>query len=456
MQEIGITRKLADFVVRTKYEDLPAEVVNAAKMKILDTLGCGIAGYVLSKGEMAPVFKVIDGMGGKEECTLWVEGKKTSWFNSIFANGTLAHSIDYDDTRPGIATHIGAVVVPTALVMSEKLRTSGKETILATVLGYEIVFRISAGVMPTHYDYWHSTGTNGTFGGAVVTGKLLGLSVDEMERALGIAADQASGLISCIEFGDLTKSLHAGFTSAKGALSAMLTKYGASGPKGILEYPRGYCNAYSKEPELEKIVHDLGKSFDIVNNSPKFYPSGLASHCAIEATLKLVNANNILVDEVLKVNAKTLTIAATTFSNYKPDTPLAAQLSIPYCIAAAIVCKELGIRQFEHGLLQNEKIRELMTRIHIEVDPGLDQFYPEMIPSKIDIIMKNGEIFSAEENYPKGFPKNQVSIREIESKFESLCSYVFDKPKIRKLKEMIYKMESLDNILGLIKLLTKG
>jgi 2-methylcitrate dehydratase PrpD len=237
MQEIGVTKKLADFVVRTKYEDLPEEVVKAAKMKILDTLGCGIAGYVLSKKEVTPVFKVIDEMGGKEECTLWVGGKKTSWFNSIFANGTLVHSIDYDDTRPGIATHIGAVVIPTALVMSEKLRTSGRETILATVLGYEVVFRISAAVMPTHYAYWHSTGTNGTFGGAVVTGKLLGLNEDEMERALGIAADQASGLISCIEFGDLTKSLHAGLTSAKGALAAMLPKYGASGPKGILEYP---------------------------------------------------------------------------------------------------------------------------------------------------------------------------------------------------------------------------
>jgi 2-methylcitrate dehydratase PrpD len=456
MEKLGITRRLAEFVVSARYEDLPIEVVRTAKLKIMDTLGCGIAGYVLSRNELAPVLKVLDEIGGREECTALVSGKKTSWFNAILGNGTLMHSIDYDDTRAGLATHIGAVVAPSVLGLSEKLGSSGKDAILATVLGYEVVFRISNSVMPTHYDFWHSTGTNGTFGGAVAAGKLLGLNADEMEMALGLAADQASGLISCIEFGDLTKSLHGGLTSAKGALAAMLSKHGATGPRGILEYSRGYCNAYSKEPHVEKIIHDLGKSFDIVNNYPKLYPSGLATHCAIEATLKLVRTTPILVEEVLRVNVKTLTSIVTTFSNPHPGTPLAARLSTPYCIAAAILDRELGIRQFEQERLQDQRIKELIKKIHMEADPALDSLYPEMIPAKIEILTKTGQVFSAEEYYPKGFPKNPISDEELEVKFESLCRYVFEKERISELKEMIKQMESMCNISELMRLLVEN
>jgi 2-methylcitrate dehydratase PrpD len=455
MARLDITRQLAEFVVETRYEELSAETIHAAKAMILDTLGCGIAGYVLSKDEIAPVFKVIEDMGGKEECTLLVSGKRTSWFNAILGNGTAMHSIDYDDTRPGIATHIGAVVVPSVLALSEKLGTSGKDVILASVLGYEVISRIGNSVMPTHYDFWHSTGTNGTFGGAVAAGKLLGLNVDEMEMTLGIAADQAAGLISCIEFGDLTKSLHAGLTSAKGALAAMLAKQGATGPRGILEYPRGYCNAYSKEPAMERVTHDLGKSFDILNDARKFYPSALPSHSAIQATLRLVKENNIVPDSILRVVGKIETSAATRFVNYKPETALAARLSLPYCVAVAIIDKELRMGQFESTRLQDPMIRELMKKIVIEGDPALAGLYSDMIPAKVEIITKDGKTFVAEECYPKGFPKNPMSDEEIGSKFESLCGYVFEKGIIDQLRGIIMKMESLKDILGMMNLLIK-
>jgi 2-methylcitrate dehydratase PrpD len=456
MARLDITRELAEFVVETRYQELSAETVHAAKTMILDTLGCGIAGFVLSKDEIAPVFKVIDDMGGKEECTLVVSGKKTSWFNAILGNGTAMHSIDYDDTRPGIATHIGAVVVPSVLAFGEKLGTSGKDAILATVLGYEVASRIASSVMPTHYDFWHSTGTNGTFGAAVAAGKLLGLNVDEMEKALGIAADQAAGLISCIEFGDLTKSLHAGLTSAKGALAAMLAKHGASGPQGILEYPRGYCNAYSKGPALEKIIYDLGRSFDILNNMPKFFPSALPSHSVIEATLRLVRENKIVADSVLRVVGKVVMSAAATFTNYKPETALAARLSIPYCIAVAIIDGEVRMEQFARTRLQDQRVKELIKKICIEGDPDLDKLYPEMIPATVEIITKDGKVFSAEQYYPKGLAKNPMSDEEISSKFGSLCAYVFEKGIIDQLREMIMKMESLKDILGMTKLLIRG
>jgi 2-methylcitrate dehydratase PrpD len=137
MEEVEITRKIAEFVVSTRYEDLPGEAVEAAKMMILDTLGVGVGAYVTSKHEVDPVVKVAEDIGGKEESTVIVSGRKTSWFNAIFINGTFMHSLDYDDTRPGLFIHTGAVVVPSVLALCEKLGNSGKEAILAAVVGHD-------------------------------------------------------------------------------------------------------------------------------------------------------------------------------------------------------------------------------------------------------------------------------------------------------------------------------
>jgi 2-methylcitrate dehydratase PrpD len=458
MEEVEITRKLAEFVVSTRYKDLPGEAVEAAKMMILDTLGVGVGAYVTSKQEVDPVVKVAEDIGGKEESTVIVSGRKTSWFNAIFINGTFMHSLDYDDTRPGLFIHTGAVVVPSVLALCEKLGNSGKEAILAAVVGHEVIFRIASSVMPTHYRFWHSMGTNGTLGASAVAGKLLGLNLDEMEKALGIAADQASGLVSSVE-GNLTKSLHGGLTSAKGVLSAMLAKYGATGPKGILENPRGYCNAYSEKPDLRRIILDLGKSFDIVNNCPKFYPSILCSHCAIQATLRIVMEYNLWPDDVVSIKEKIyrVPVPATAFENRKLDTPLEARLNHPYCIAVSILDREVGIRQFEHRRLEDPIIKELMGKYSMEVDSRLDEFYhryeSDMRPVRIEITTKNGQTYSAEEYYPKGFPKNPISEEELKVKFETLCSFAFEKTRIERLWKTVKQIESLTDLSELMSLL---
>jgi 2-methylcitrate dehydratase PrpD len=447
-----ITRILAEFVVEATYDDLSDQVVKAAKMMILDTLGCGIAGYVLAKKDVAPIFRLIEELGGKEECTILVSGEKTSWFNAIMANGTLMHSIDYDNTRIGGMIHPGAVVVPSVLAICEKLGSSGRDAILATVLANEVISRIASSVMPTHYDFWHSTGTNGTFAGAIVAGKLLGLDSDQMEKAIGIAADQASGFSRCIKYGDFTKSFHAGSSSAKGVLSAMLVRHGATGPLGILEYPRGYCYAYSKAPSLEKIVCDLGQSFDIVNNYPKYYPSNLGTHCAIEATLKIVKVNNLSDGDIARVNVEIFTLAASILSNRNPETTLGARMSLPYCIAVSILDKELNMAQFKEGRLGDQRIQAIMDRIYIHANSEYDEHFPDMYTTKIEVITKSGNVFSIIDSYPKGFSENPISDEELENKFTSLCSYALHRTKINKIMEMIMQMEKIDNINGIISL----
>jgi len=451
--KFGVTRRLSEFVVKTAYPDLPVEAIRAAKKMILDTVGCGVAGTMISRREVSPVLGLINDLGDTDDCSLWASSRKTSWLNAIVVNGTYCHSIDYDDTRAGLATHIGAVVVPTVLAIGEKLGASGKDILLAAVVAYEVVYRISRAIMPTHYHFWHSTGTNGTFGGAVATAKLLGLNTDQVEQTIGIAADQASGLISCIEFGDLTKSLHAGLTAAKGAIAAMLVHNGASGPERILEYERGYCYAFSKEPKIETIIADLGKSYDIVNNAPKFYPSVLGSHCAIAAALKIVKENDIQVDDIIKIEEHTTSSTLKTFCNRNPQTSLAAKLSHPYCVAVAVLDKEVGLCQFDRKRLADKEIRNLMDKIEIIVDPELDKYWPQTIPARIEITTRSGDVFSAEDYYPRGVVQNPMTDEELEHKFRSLCTLAFDDTRIEALLTAQKRLDRLENISDLTNLL---
>jgi len=246
------TKILSNFIERTRFEDLPTNVFKMVKNSILDALGCGIAGFTLEKDALNPIFALVNEMEGKPEATVIVDGLKTNCLHAALANGSFIHSIDFDDTHQAALTHTSSVLVPAALALGEKVNSDGKELLLAIALGFEAATKVGQSVMPSLFRFWHSTAMNGTIGAAALAGKLLHLNAEKMNLTFGIAADIASGTLACIEFGDLTKSLHAGMAAMKGMLAGLLVKGGATGPQDIFEYSKGYCNAYS-ENELPHI-----------------------------------------------------------------------------------------------------------------------------------------------------------------------------------------------------------
>jgi len=265
------TEQLSKFIVETNYEDLPADVIELVKNSLLDSLACGIAGFTLETHSLKPVLEIVKALGGKEDATVMVDGFKTNALNAAFTNGSFIHSIDFDDTHQAALTHTSSVMVPAALSLGEKLGATGKDVILAIALGYEAATKVGQSVMPGLVRFWHSTALNGTIGAAALGGKLLKLNAEKMNLAFGIAADIASGTLACIEFGDITKSLHAGMAAMKGLLAAWLVKEGATGPANIFEYAKGYCNAYSDNPKIEKITENLGNPFEITSGRKGFW-----------------------------------------------------------------------------------------------------------------------------------------------------------------------------------------
>jgi 2-methylcitrate dehydratase PrpD len=453
---MGETHILAEYVSKTSYADLPKEVVRKAKGTLLDTLGCAIAGYTLASHEFHWIFDLVKEMGGNPESTVFLDGLKTSSPQAALVNGTLVHTIDFDDTHLGSIAHLGAPVVAPLLAMGEKVRADGPSMITAMVLAYEVAGRIGKAVMLSHYRYWHPTATLGTIAAAVVSAKLLGMKADQMDQVISLAADGASGMRYCIDCGDFSKSLHPGMAAWQGIMAAQIIRRGAPGPKGLLEYKSGFCQAYSSEPKLKALTENLGTLYETLTNSLKAFPTILISHAPIEATIKLMKAEKLRLEDVESIRFRVTPTAPGQGLNYSPDSPMAARLSVPYCVSLAAAEGRIAMEQFREDKIRDPKILDFMKRITVEPAPEFHQKYPGTLAAHLEMQTKDGRKFREESLYPKGHPKNPMTDEEIKEKFRRLSVLTLDKVQTEKIIEKVYDLENLRQVDELVNLLIKN
>ncbi len=452
---MGETQILAEFVSNTSYSNLPKEVVQKAKGIVLDTLGCGIAGYTLAKEEFHWIFDLVKEMGGNPEATVFLEGMKTSSAQAALVNGALIHTVDFDDTHLGSIAHLGASVVSSSLAMGEKIAADGPSLITAVVLAYEVAGRIGRAIMPSHYKYWHPTGTLGTIAAAVVASKLLGLKGDRVEQAISLAADGASGMRYCIDFGDFSKSLHPGLAAWNGIMAAQVIARGAVGPKGLLEYKSGFCEAYSDEPNMKALTENLGTFYEILTDSLKAFPTILCSHTPIQGTIQLMKARNLRLEDVESVHFRVTPTAPGQGMNYSPDTPLAARLSIPYCVSRAAADGYIAMDQFQEEKIKEPRIQAFMKRVTLESVSDFTAKYPGTLAAQVEIKTKDGRRFQDESVYPKGHPENPMTDEEIKGKFRRLALNTLGRTQIDRIIETVFRLDKLKSVGDLVATLLK-
>ena len=452
---MGATQVLAEYVNQTSFSALPKEVVRKAKGIVLDTLGCGIAGYTLASHEFHWILDLVKEMGGNPQSTVFLEGMKTSAPQAALVNGVLIHTVDFDDTHMGSIAHLGASVVSTTLAMGEKVGADGPSLITAIVSAYEVAGRIGKAVMPSHYKYWHPTGTLGTIAAAVGSSKLLALKTEQLEQAISLAADGASGLRYCIDFGDFSKSLHPGLSAWHGIMAAQIIRRGAVGPKGLLEYKSGFCEAYSDEPNLKALTESLGTFYEIANDSLKAFPTILCSHTPIQGTIKLMKGKNLRLEDVESIHFRVTPTAPGQGMNYSPDSPLAARLSIPYCVSLAAAEGHISMDQFQEDKIKDPKIREFMKKVTVESDPEFNRKYPGTLAAHVEIQTRDGSRLKEESIFPKGHPENPMTDEEIKEKFRRLALVTLDRVQTEEIIEKVYDLENLKRTEELIDLLVK-
>ncbi|HRP77799.1 MAG TPA: MmgE/PrpD family protein [Aquamicrobium sp.] len=451
----NLTEPLARFAAQLRYEDLPAAVVHQAGRFFLDAVGCAIAASREDGRKASLARAAADGFAAAGDASV-IGGATTTPAVAALCNGMLVNATDNDDTHKRALAHIGSVVMPAALATVEAVKGDGRDLVCALVAGYEVTARVGMAVMPTHYRFWHSTATNGTFGAAAAAGRALKLDPARMRAAFGFAGTQAAGLNTFFESGDDTKSLHPGKAGLNGVLSAQMAALGLTSPPDIFGHPKGYLAAYSLEPKPEMLSRGLGQEWMILDNGFKYFPSILASHSPIGAALDIVARHAPALRDIAAVTVRTYSTVKSHFSSKLVDATMAARLSVPYCVAVALVDGQVTQRQFDADRYRDATVRGVMDKVEIVADEELTKLYPEKFPAQVSVTMADGTVHSAEMYYPKGDPGNPLSDEELHVKFRDNVAGVLDDGDAQALLDLIGDLPGNRDMAALGALLREG
>ncbi|WP_158215342.1 MmgE/PrpD family protein [Candidimonas nitroreducens] len=443
------TQVLASFCANLCYADLPDRVVDHAKMAVLDTLGCALGTHAEDPERVRIILQVARHLGAQGDAGVIHSGLRTSAPVAALANGVACHGIDFDDLHAGALTHTSCVILPAALASAEEADGSGRDFITSFVLGFEIAVRVGMAVMPSHYEHWHSTATNGTFGAAAAAGKNYGLDAGQHVNALGFSGTQAAGLLAYLEFGDYTKSLNPGKSAFNGVLSALLARAGATAPPDMLENPKGYASAYSAAPRMQELLRGLDggpMAWEILNNMPKPFPSLSASHTAMEATLRLVADHGLRPADIRRIVVYTYDTVVSHFSGRRIDNPMAARLSVPYCVAVCAALRRAGLEAFRPDVIRSAAVQAMLEKVEIVAEPRLNALYPGALAARVEIATVGGQVHEHEIHHAKGSPGNPFSMNEMQEKFERLAAPTIGAEQAARIVAMVEGLEHVGRI----------
>jgi 2-methylcitrate dehydratase PrpD len=460
---MGLTQEVASYVARTRYRDIPPEVVDLAKGFVLDGLGVALAG---STDECARIVQAhIRQMSAKKEATVLGTQLSAPVPKAALANGVAGHAMDYDDTQLstskeavyGLLTHPTTPVLAAALAIGERQKISGEEILLAYVIGVEVECRIADAINPRHYqDGFHSTATMGGLGAAMTAGKILRLKEAELIRTLGIAASMASGLRE--NFGTMTKPLHAGRAAENGVTAALLAQAGFTSATNILEARRGFYQAMAGGYDENKIAGRLGRPYFMQDPgiSIKPYPSGSLSHPAQDLILDLVKEHDLRAADIEAIEVGTNSNVPNALIYPMPKTALEGKFSIPFCMAIAVLERKAGIAEFVDRKVRDRRVVEMMKRVTLYVDDELEALGYDQVRSRVRIKLQGGKMIEGRYDVARGHPQKPMSWAELGDKFRDCADLVLPRKNADEAIRLVGRLEQLRSLKPLLRVLSHG
>jgi 2-methylcitrate dehydratase PrpD len=415
------TRELADWISSLRYEDIPPRTREVARIAILDTLGCGLYGW--NTPWATTMLKWARSGGSGHQATVWGDAAKSLRVaDAALVNGVAAHAFELDDYH-NAKLHAGAVAVPAALAMAEKLGSDGRAVVTAIAAGYETMIRTSLASNPsaTRLRGWHITGIYGPFAAAAACASLLKLNPEQTAWALGLAGTQGAGTWAFNADGTMSKRLHAGKAAHSGVLAAELAALGFSGPTQIFEYADGgVLKAHSDDSDATLLTRDLGRVWHTDKNSIKPYSCCGSAHAYIDAALAVRGKIGAPWDSKrrVKVGLSNVVDVQCGFA-YQPGSALNAQMSVRYVIAAALVDGQVLPPQFEDARMRDPALVELAARLECEHDPKLDALYPAHFAGWV-AAEHNGQWVRQDILNPTGSVDNPVDAKGVTEKFRGI------------------------------------
>nr|WP_312579540.1 MmgE/PrpD family protein [Sedimentibacter sp.] len=443
--------QLSEFIVDFDLRKAHKSVIEMTKICVVDSfaVAVGASEEKLIK-DIIEGYKLIYPQENEKYVSVWGHNVKFPVIQAAFLNSLMGHRLELDDVHTNSKTHIGTVVVPTAICLAQHLKSTSKEFLEAVICGYEIMSRIGMGFgVSSHRNKgWHVTSTAGTFGAAAVAAKLFKLDKQKTTDALGMAGTQSFGLWAFLENSASSKILHPARATSSGIEAVILAKAGMTGPKNILDANDGSLfRAMSDEYNLSLVTKDLGHIFEILNVDNKPYPCCRSTHCTIDSALYLREKYNIDINKIKEIKVETYLVGykqcGLTEGSKNPKTPTEAKFSTPYTVARALINGKVTLEDFKLESILEDRTHNLLEKVIVKPNEEFTNRYPEHWGCKTKIIMVDGQEFKVEVADALGSIYKPISKNGIENKIIPLLEIAYNSSNV------IDKIFNIENYQGL-------
>jgi 2-methylcitrate dehydratase PrpD len=441
--------RFAAWALALDLDDVPRAVVDAAKLHVLDVLGCGLAAHGLEIG--AEGRTAMAELGGEPEASVIGLDTGLPAANAAFANAMLCHGLDFDDTHSDSVSHVSTVVVPASLAAAEARGSTGRELLTAIVAGNEIVTRVGmARPGAFHARGFHPTAICGIFGATAAAAHLRRLEPADAASALGIAGSMASGLFAYLDDGTATKPVHPGWAAHGALLAARLAELGAEGPPGVLEGRFGVFHAFVGERiDLEPQLADLGAQWETPRIAFKPYPACHFVHGSLGATESLLEGldPDEIEDVVVTVPEPGVSLVLEpAAAKVAPRTDYEGKFSLQYSTAAMIVHGRVGLGTYTPEALADPRVLGLARRVRYETKEYAS--YPAAFPGGVLIRLRDGRTLEADMPHQLGAPENPMSEAQVREKFRENAALAGG--GFERLEETVLALEDAPDVRGLL------
>ena len=425
----GVTELLANFVVAHPSRGWSDAVEREAQRTFANWVGCAIGPS--THETMQAALAAVQELAPAPQASLLGRREKVDIASAALLNGISSHTFDFDDTHLKTIIHPAGPVASSALALAEHLGKSGRELLDAMVLGIDVSCRVGNAIYPDHYDRgWHITGSTGMLGSAAACARLLGLTAQQTQMALGIAASQPIGVRE--QFGSMTKPFHPGGAARVGLMSALMAKHGYTASKRALEAPRGLMQVFSDKTDWSEITEGLGvigpeARWEVALNTYKPFACGIVIHPSIDGCIQLREKHALKPAEIESVTIKVHSLVLELTGKKTPATGLESKFSVYHSCAVGLLYGQAGEHEYTDAVVNRPEVIALRSRVTARVDDRIDE-----ASSDITIRTTDGRALHCFVEHAIGSVEKPMSDAQLRAKFVDQSTPVIGAGKAEK------------------------
>ncbi|MGK7868154.1 MmgE/PrpD family protein [Falsiroseomonas sp. E2-1-a20] len=438
--------RLAGHAANWRHRPMPADVAHRARRALVDWFAALLPGC--SQPPASLMAKVLADQRGTGRAICYVDGHAGALRHAALLNATASHTVEFDDIYRDAGYHPGCPTIPAALAAAQAHGGDMDLLLRAITAGYEVGCRIGLAIQPSHYRYWHTTGTVGTFGAAAAVGVVLGLDETRMAHAIATAATMAGGLQQAFRGEGMSKPLHPGHAAEAGALAALAASAGVTGALDVLHGPVGFAAATSEDTgKWDKALAGLDETFAITGMT--FKNHGCCGHIfpGLDGLAALQDTHGFTADDIVKIHLGGYSATKDVCDRPEVATEQQARFSAQYCMGALLVLGGVRLAAFTPESLADPRIRAVMPKVTVSLDPALAQDYPARRAARLRVELADGGVLEHYQPTRKGDPDAPLTDAELAAKFRELAEPVLGKPEAAALLVLLREGSTLPGLL---------